>query len=135
MRIKNGITMDSGSSVFVTPSGWLTMFLLEEPEGSRRGQTHTAAAKNDKPFRSEGQRKLKFHTVDNEMRKVAWQVAAVNNIPASVAGVCDNGYEVIFRKHVGDIINLATGKKTPFRRDGNIYAMGAWFPNPECVGE
>ena len=29
-RIKNGITMDSGCSVFVMPSGWIEMFELEE---------------------------------------------------------------------------------------------------------
>ena len=35
MRIRNGITMDSGSAVFVMPSDWLKMFLLEESAGSK----------------------------------------------------------------------------------------------------
>ena len=55
LRVKNGITMDSGSSVFVVPSGWLRMFPVTESEGSRRGQTHTAAAKSGKPIVNEGQ--------------------------------------------------------------------------------
>ena len=38
LRIRNGITMDSGCSVFVVPSGWLHMFALEESVGSRNGQ-------------------------------------------------------------------------------------------------
>ena len=99
MRIKNGNTMDSGSSVFVMPSGWMTMFLLEESDGSRRGQTYVAAAKNGKPIRNDWHRTLKFHTVDNEKRKVTCQVAAANKTLASVAGVCDNGNEAVFRKH------------------------------------
>ena len=44
-RIKHGVTMASGCSVFVMPSGWLGMFELEESEGSRRGQTFQAAGK------------------------------------------------------------------------------------------
>ena len=62
-------------------------------------------------------------------RKVTCQVAAVNKILALEAGACDNGNEVIFRKHGGEIINLATGKNHRFRRHGNIYVMDAWIPN------
>ena len=45
MRVRNGITMDSGCSVFVMPSDWLTKFALKESEGSKSGQTYVAVAK------------------------------------------------------------------------------------------
>ena len=134
LRIRNGITMDSGSSVFVMPTGWMTMFLLEESEGSRKGQTYVAAAKGSKPILNEGQRTIKFFTSENEKRKVTCQVAGVNKILASVAQICDNGNDVLFRKHGGEIIHLASGKRTPFRRHGNIYVMDAWIPNPSHAG-
>ena len=50
---------------------------------------------------------------------------------ASIAGICDKDNEVNFRKDGGDIVSCATGKKTPFRRLGNIYVMDAWVLNPK----
>ena len=126
-RIKNGITMDSGCSVFVMPSGWIEMFELEESEGSKRGQTFQAAAKNSKPIKNEGQRTIKFLTKENEKRKMTCQVAAVNKILASVAQICDGGNEVLFRYGGGEIRHLKSGKVTFFRRVGNVYAMDAWI--------
>ena len=62
LRIKNGMTMDSGASVFVMPSSWLDMFELRESVGSRKGQTYVAAAKDGKPIRNEGEKVFKFYT-------------------------------------------------------------------------
>ena len=130
-RIRNGVTMDSGSSVFVMPSGWLAMFDLEESEGQRKGQTYQAAAKGSKPIVNEGQRTIKFVTAQKEKRKMVCQVAGVNKILASVGQVCDGGNEVIFRQDGGEIVNLKTGKRTPFRRVGNVYVMDAWIEKPQ----
>ena len=58
------------------------------------------------------------------------QVAGVNKILASVGQVCDGGNEVLFRRDGGDIIHLATGKRTPFRRIGNVYVLDAWIEKP-----
>ena len=128
-RIKNGITMDSGCSVFVMPSDWLAMFELMESEGSRKGQTFQAAAKGSKPIINEGQRTVKFLTKAGEKRKMTCQVAAVNKILASIGQICDGGNEVLFRMDGGDVINLKTLKRTPFRRIGNVYVMDAWIEN------
>ena len=132
-RIKNGVTMDSGCSVFVMPSGWMEMFQLEESEGSRRGQTFQAAAKNSSPIKNEGQRTITFLTKDMEKRKMTCQVAAVNKILASVGQICDGGNEVLFRYDGGEIRHLKSGKVTAFRRIGNVYAMDAWIP--KAAGE
>ena len=126
-RIKNGVTMDSGSSVFVMPSNWLSMFALEPSPGSISGQTYQAAAKGSAPIKSEGQRTVKFVTRDGQKRKMVCQVAAVNKILASIGQICDGGNEVLFRYDGGEVINLQTGMKTPFRRLGNVYVMDAWI--------
>ena len=135
LRIRNGITMDSGCSVFVVPSDWLCMFAMEESEGSRRGQQYTAAAKDGKPILNEGQKTIRFVTKDGQKKKVLCQVAKVNKILASIAGICDNNNHVLFRADGGDIIHLADNKKTPFRRNGNIYVLDAWVLNPHWQGE
>jgi hypothetical protein len=135
LRIRNGITMDSGCSVFVVPSDWLQMFPLEESEGSRNCQAYTAAAKDGKPIYNEGQKLIKFTTSDGQKKKVLCQVAKVNKILASIAGICDHGNHVLFREDGGDIINQKTFKKTSFKRLGNIYVLDAWIINPCWQGE
>ena len=114
------------------------MFLLTESEGSKRGQCYQAAAKNGKPILNEGQRTIRFSTKpskDGEKRKMTCQVAAVNKILASVAGICDQGCEVLFRQDSGTIYNLKDSTETHFRRHGNVYVMDAWIPNPDFVDE
>ena len=138
LRVKNGMTMDSGASVFVMPSSWLDMFELRESAGSRKGQTYVAAAKDGKPIRNEGEKVIKFYTKPSKSasrRKLTFQVAAVNKMLASVAGFCDANNEVIFRKKNGIIRELTTGEITPFRRHGNIYVLDAFIPNPDYVDE
>ena len=116
------------------PVDWLQMFDTRESEGSRRGQTFTAAAKNGEPIKNEGEQTIKFYTgpsLDAEKRKMVCQVAKVNKILASIAGFCDAGNEVVFWQTGGVIRNLKTKQETPFRRVGNIYVMDAYIPNPD----
>ena len=54
----------------------------------------------------------------------------MNKNLASVAQVCDCGNEVIFRRDGGEDVHLKTGKKTTFRRVGNVYIMDAWIEKP-----
>ena len=54
LRVKNGVTMDSGCSVFVMPSNWLKMFPLRESECSRRRQEYTAAAEDSESIVNDG---------------------------------------------------------------------------------
>ena len=136
LRVRNGITMDSGSSVFVMPVDWLEMFELKESEGQRNGQTYVAAAKDGLPIKNEGERAVKFYTkpsLDSSKRLITFQAAKVNKILASIAGFCDANCEVLFRKKDGTIFNLETGEETHFRRVGNIYVMDAYIPNPDYV--
>ena len=78
---------------------------------------------------------VKFTSSDGQKKTVIFQLAKVNKALASIAGICDNGNHVLFRQDGGDIIHLSVGKKTPFRRAGNIYALDAWIVNPYWPGE
>ena len=127
--------MDSGCSVFVVPSGWLHMLALEEPVGPRNGQAYTAAANIGKPIYNEGQKLIKFTTLDGQKKKVIFQFAKVNKALALIAGICDNKNHVLFRQDGGAVIHLSTGKRTPFRRVGNIYVLDAWIINLYWQGE
>ena len=127
--------MDSGCSVFVIPSNWLKMFPMKESEGSRRGQAYVAAAKGGKPILNQGEKTIDFVTDTGKRKKMICQVADVNKILASVALICDKGNHVIFRADGGDIVNLKSGVKTPFRRHGNVYVLDAWIRNPNWKGD
>ena len=61
---------------------------------------------------------------------MVFQVAAVNKILASIAGICDNGNSVLFRSDGGTITNLKDGREIKFRRQGNVYVMDMWVRNP-----
>ena len=63
------------------------------------------------------------------------QIAKVNKMLASIGQICDKGNDVVFRKDGGDIINIETKRKTPFRRLGNVYVMDAWIRNPAWTDE
>ena len=93
-----------------------------------------AAAKDGQPIKNEGERTIKFYTgpdLKSDKRKLVCQVAKVNKILASIAGFCDAGNDVLFKRTHGEILHLATGKKTEFKRVGNIYVMDAYIPNPD----
>ena len=128
VKIKGGMTLDSGCSVFVMPSKWLMHLVLEQSEGSRRGQKFVAAS--DHSVKNEGQRTVKFVTTDGSRRQMIFQVTAVNKILASIAGICDNGNTVLFRRDGGTITNVETGRETNFQRVGNVYCMDMWVRNP-----
>ena len=59
--------------------------------------------------------------------------AAVNKILASIGQICDGGNEVYFRQDGGEVHHLKTGKRTPFRRVGNVYVMDAWIEKPRST--
>ena len=129
IKVRNGITLDSGCSVFVIPSDWLKWFVLEASEGSKRGQKFIAAT--GQGIKNEGQRTVKFSTEDGKRRRMTFQVAQVNKILASVAGICDNGNEVTFTATGGRIVSIKNGRITKFRRHGNVYVMDIWVLNPD----
>ena len=100
------------------------MFPRVESEGSRRKQTYTAAAKDGKPIVNEGEKTIKFVTDDGQKKKAVCQIARVNKILASIAGICDKDNEVNFWKNGGDIVNCKTGKHK--RRSEDLVRSTLW---------
>ena len=130
VRIKGGMTLDSGCSVFVMPSKWLRHLTLEPSEGSMRKPPQSFTAASNHKVVNEGQRTVRFRTEDGSRRQMIFQVAAVNKILASIAGICDNGNTVVFRQDGGTITHMESGRETHFKRKGNVYVMDMWIRNP-----
>ena len=128
IRVKNGITLDSGCSVFVVPAEYFTFLDLEPSAGSKAGQVFRAANNGKMP--NLGQRTVRFVTNDGRKRKMVFQVAKVNKRLASIAGICDNGNTVTFTDSGGYICNVETGRRTTFERKGNVYILDMWVRRP-----
>ena len=63
---------------------------------------------------------------------MVFQVAAVNKISASVAGICDNGSSGLAGSDGGTITIVKDGRETHFRGQGNAYVMDMWIRNPKA---
>ena len=65
-------------------------------------------------------------TEDGKERKMTVQIADVRKPLASVAKICDQGNEVVFRKEGGEIVNKKTGATTQMKREGDLYYLYLW---------
>ena len=133
LKIKDGITIGSGSSAFVMPTQWLPGIPIEESPGSRRGQTFVGATGN--AANNDGQRTLQFITNEGQGRSMKMQCSSVNKCLGSVGGMADAGNIIIFMKDGGvvvpeDRVKIILPKDisvvTKFNRVGMVYRMDAW---------
>ena len=126
LRIKNGITMDSGSAAFVMPTQWLPMFALEPSAGSTRGAKYVGATGNNVPNRGEAD--ICFWTPDGQQRLTTFQNASVGMPILSISKVTEEGNDVIFRRNGGEIIHLETGHRTPLIKRLGVYFVKLKVP-------
>jgi hypothetical protein len=129
--------MDSGCGVSVAPPGMCPEHPIEESEGSRRGQEFMSASEDTIP--NLGEQKLNVLLDNGKETAIKYQIADVSRALNAVTEICDAGHpdhgnHVIFGRRGGMIVNLETGKTTPFQREGNIYCLDYWvkpFPRQE----
>jgi hypothetical protein len=116
--------MDSGCGCSVAPPGMCPSYPINESEASLRGQEFTSASEHDLP--NLGEQVLQVVMEDGKETTLSYAIADVSRALNAVTEVCDQGNRVIFGRSGGIIENLQTGKQTPFKREGNIYALEYW---------
>ena len=116
--------MDSGRGASVAPPGMCPAYPIEESEGSRRGQEFMSASENTMP--NLGERKLECVFDLGRPIALKYQIADVSRALNAVTEICDAGRHVIFGRKGGVIVNLESGRSTPFQREGNIYCLDYW---------
>ena len=82
---------------------------------------------------SEGEQSLKVMTEEGATTDMTFQITDVRRPLCSVAKLCDRGNRVVFGRGGGVIHNLSSGRMTPFRRRGNIYALDFWARQEDDV--
>ena len=131
MKLRRGITMDSGASANVMPRRMVRFPSQIRPSpGSRAGVKYVAA--NDGTIRNEGEYDFHFTTMEGDTEMVTMQIAQVNKALGSVAYFVDRGYQVLFDKDMltgkdlSRMIHKATGRIAKFRREKNIWILDAF---------
>ena len=94
VKIKKGLTIDSGAADHVMPLGWLTWLVVVASAGSRRGLHYVAASGTRIP--NMGQQAVRFLTESGTWAVWTFQVAAVNKPLVSVSKLVDDGYRIVF---------------------------------------
>ena len=131
LRLKRGITMDSGAGNSVMPRRMvIKKDEIRESEGSKNG-VHYVAANNGR-IPNEGEYDLKFNTVEGHEQWLTFQIAEVNKALCSISSLVDEDYKIVFDKNTKTdqdtsyMIHKETGVITRFRRARNVWVLDAF---------
>ena len=134
LRLKRGITMDSGAGNNVMPRRMVMRKSdIRESEGSRNG-VHYVAANNGR-IPNEGEYDLKFNTAEGTEQYLTFQIAEVNKALCAISNLVDRGFKVVFDKNAktdqdtSHMLNKETGVITRFRRTRNVWVLDAFVDN------
>ena len=128
--------MDSGAEESVTYPSMCLQYPVVSSEGSRKGQKYTSASGDEIP--NLGEQVLPVVTMDGWETNARYQSADVSKPLNSISEICDGGGPegqfVLFSKWGGLILNLESGRRMSFDRQGGIYTMGMWVKPPSMTG-
>ncbi len=96
MKLRRGITVDSGAHHNVMPRRLVRGSRIKPSEGSRRGMHYVAANKGRIP--NEGETKFRFSTKEGLEQEWMFQIAEVNKALAAVSDRVDDDCRVVFDK-------------------------------------
>ena len=105
MRLRRGITMDSGAAHMVMPKRMIRNKKLIRPSPASRAGVHYVAA-NDGRIPNEGETDFKFKTKEGQDKNWKFQIAEVNKALGAISYLVGEGYRIVFEK------DMKTGKDT-----------------------
>ena len=120
--------IDSGAAQTVGPPEMAPHIKVQPSIGSMRGQHFISASKQRLP--NMGQQTIHAVTDNYATAAMTFQIADVSRPLSAVGEMCDAGNVVVFGPRGGYILNMNGGAKTTFGREGGIYVMYLWIPNP-----
>ena len=137
LKIKRGITMDSGAGNNVLPRRMVIQKSeIRDSEGSKNG-VHYVAANNGRIL-NQGEYDFNFSTVEGNEQCLTFQIAEVNKALCAISNLVDHGFKVVFDKNVktdqdtSHMLHNETGVTTRFRRTRNVWVLDAFVDNKSC---
>ena len=128
MKVKRGLTVDSGAADHVMPLGWLPvlLFAIVASLGSKRGLHYVAADGTRIP--NLGQQLVRFMTLDGKWVELMFQIDAINKPLVSVSKLTEQGYKVVFDDDESYIYHKKTKQIIKMRKDRGVYVVDAYVP-------
>jgi hypothetical protein len=129
VRLRRGITMDTGAHHNVIPRRMVGKHRIRESPGSKRGMNYVGAG--GEKIANEGEADFPFETVEGDKMSMIAQIAEVSKPLGSVAYFVDRYYRVVYDKNmetgedISYMIHKLTKKVHRFRRERNIWILDA----------
>ena len=134
MRLKRGITMDSGAHHNVMPRR-LARGKVRPSPGPRRGMNYVSASKCRIP--NEGETDFEFTTTEGFDESWEFQIAEVNKALAAVSDRVDHAYRVVFDKDMDTgrdlsyMLHKPTSRIIKMTRINNVWIVEAIVDIPK----
>ena len=128
VKVRRGLTVDSGAADHVLPISWLTWIVLTASLGSLRGLHYISASGGRLP--NLGQRKVDFWTQEGTFASLIFQVAGINKPLLSVSKLIDDGWRVVFDLEECYLLHKETRKLIKMKRERGVFVIDA-FVEPE----
>ena len=130
LKLRRGITMDSGAANNVMPRRMVRNPSAIRPSPSSRKGVHYVTA-NDGRIPNEGEIDFSFTTQEGNGENFVVQIAEVNKFLGSISYLVDQGFRVTFDKDAATgrdlsmMVHKLSGRTSRFRRDRNIWILDA----------
>ena len=125
VKVRKGLTVDSGAADHVMPLGWLAWILITASLGSLRGLHYVSASGNRMP--NKGEQRVKFLTRDGVWASLLFQVAGINKPLVSVSRLIDEGWRVVFDDEGSYLIRKKTKKVIRMDRTRGVFTIEAYI--------
>ena len=131
MRLKRGITIDSGAGNSVMPRRMvINKGTIRASAGSKAGVHYVPAGGGKIP--NEGEFDFEFKTSEGNAENWTFQVAEINKALGAVSQLVDMGYQVIFDKNLENgqdmsyMKHKSTNVTSRLRRERNVWLLDAY---------
>ena len=125
VKVKKGLTVDSGAADHVMPLGWIAWIIVVASLGSLRGLHYVSASGNRLP--NMGEQKVRFLTKDGVWATLLFQIAGINKPLVSVSKLIDEGWRVVFDDEGSYLLHKITKKKIMMDRTRGVFTIEAYI--------
>ena len=139
IKLRRGITMDSGAAHNVMPRKTVRdKGQIRPSEGSKRGAHYVAA--NNGRIPNEGEYDFAFYTSEGAPETMTFQIAEVNKALGSISYLVDHGYRVVFDRDpisgrdMSCMVHKESKRTSRFRRDRNVWILDAVVDGDKIIG-
>ena len=126
VKIKKGLTVDSGAAHHVMPIGSLLMFLVVKSIGSMRG-LHSVAADGTR-IPNVGQQLIKFMNLGGTWAQLLFQIAAISKPLVSMSKLNEAGCKVVFDENNFYIMHKKTKRVIKMKKEKGVFVIDAYVP-------